>query len=92
MAKHKANTKKSNELSRGQKVAKTRRELGAIRGRIRDMTSVQLCGFFSGFDDKEIKAMERAITKSKRDKSVGKIRKLEAERTRIDAEIAALGS
>jgi hypothetical protein len=91
MAKRKA-SKKADELTRGQKVAKTRKELGGIRARIRDMNSVQLGGFFSGFNDKEIKAIERAIAKSKRDRSAVKIRKLEAERARIDAEIAALGS
>ena len=97
MAKRKAAPKKTSapkqtgELSRGQKVAKTRKELGGIRGRIKEMNSVQLGGFFAGFDDRELKAIERAIAKSKRDKSVVKIRKLEAERARIDAEIAALG-
>ncbi|MFT5129534.1 MAG: hypothetical protein ACI8W8_003157 [Rhodothermales bacterium] len=97
MAKRKAAPKKTSapkqtdELSRGEKVAKTRKEFGEFRSRIKEMTSVQLSGFFAGFDDRELKAIERAITKSKRDKSVVKIRKLEAERARIDAEIAALG-
>lgn len=81
---------KKSELTRGQKVAKTRKELGAIRARIRDMNSVQLGGFFAGFADKEIRAIERAISKSKRDKSAAKIRKLEAQRAEIEAQIAAL--
>jgi predicted nucleic acid-binding Zn-ribbon protein len=90
MAKRKAAGKKSDELTRGQKVAKTRKELGGIRARIRDMNSVQLSGFFGGFNDREMKAIERAITKAKRDKAAVKIRKLEAERDRINEQIAAL--